>query len=59
MIRQGGCPSSDEIQEIPFMRKISYLVLAAAFAFAVTGCGEEKKAAAPAKTDAKAGDAKK
>jgi hypothetical protein len=41
------------------MRKISYLVLAAAFAFAVTGCGEEKKAAAPAKTDAKAGDAKK
>lgn len=42
------------------MRKISYLFLAAAFTFAITGCGEEKKAApAPAKGDAKGGDAKK
>lgn len=48
-------------QESFIMRKISYLFLAAAFTFAITGCGEEKKAApAPAKGgDAKGGDAKK
>jgi hypothetical protein len=49
-------------QESFIMRKISYLFLAAAFTFAITGCGEEKKAAAPAPAkggDAKGGDAKK
>jgi type IV pilus biogenesis protein CpaD/CtpE len=39
------------------MRKISFMVLAAAFTFSVTGCGEEPKKTTPAKTDAK-GDAK-
>lgn len=41
------------------MRMFSFLVLAAAFTLTVTGCGEEKKAAAPAKADAKGGEAKK
>lgn len=40
------------------MRKISYLVLAAAFAFTVTGCGEDKPKT-PAKTEAKGDAAKK